>query len=433
MIIRASAVSALAVSGTDLYAGGGCARAGGVTANGIAKWDGSTWSALGSGMNGPVSALAVSGTDLYAGGYFTETGGVGANNIAKWDGSAWSALGSGMSGYGYVFALAVSGTNLYAGGWFTSAGGVSANDIAKWDGSVWSALGSGLNGRVRALAVSGTDLYVGGSFTEAGGVGANYIAKWDGSSWSALGSGMNSTVSALAVSGTDLYAGGGFTTTGGVAANYIAKWDGWTWSALGLGIGAADYPAAYALAADGAGHLLVGGSFTQAGTNAASCIAQANVGPSVGVAPIIESAPTNQNTLIAGTADFSVVAGGTPPLGYQWFFGTNGILGATNSALQLTNVQPWQAGVYTVVVTNGYGATTSAPAVLGVFPPVIFPLGIVVTNSEAALRAAIVGGGTVTFACDGTITLAGTITNNVDLTLDGSGHQHTSELQSLRH
>ena len=46
-----------------------------------------------------VYALAVSGTDLYAGGYFTTAGGVAANYIAKWNGSAWSALGSGMNGY----------------------------------------------------------------------------------------------------------------------------------------------------------------------------------------------------------------------------------------------------------------------------------------------------------------------------------------------
>ena len=43
-----------------------------------------------------VCALAVSGTNLYAGGNFTTAGGVPANYIAKWDGSAWSALGSGI-------------------------------------------------------------------------------------------------------------------------------------------------------------------------------------------------------------------------------------------------------------------------------------------------------------------------------------------------
>ena len=88
----------------------------------------------------------MSGTNLYAGGYFTTAGGVAANNIAKWDGSAWSALGSGMNGQPDVYALAVSGTNLYAGGCFTTAGGVPANNIAKWDGSAWSALGSGMDG-----------------------------------------------------------------------------------------------------------------------------------------------------------------------------------------------------------------------------------------------------------------------------------------------
>ena len=96
------------------------------------------------GDNGQVNALAVSGSDLYAGGEFTTAGGVSANNIAKWNGSAWSALGTGMNGVSTVNALAVIGGDLYAGGYFTTAGGVRANNIAKWNGSVWSALGSGI-------------------------------------------------------------------------------------------------------------------------------------------------------------------------------------------------------------------------------------------------------------------------------------------------
>src|SRR5690349_11276061 len=86
------------------------------------------WSALGSGMNSDVDALAVSGTNLYAGGIFRKAGGIAASQIAKWNGSSWSALGSGMNNG--VEALAVSGTNLYAGGWFTTAGGSPANYIA---------------------------------------------------------------------------------------------------------------------------------------------------------------------------------------------------------------------------------------------------------------------------------------------------------------
>jgi hypothetical protein len=51
--------------------------------------------------------------------------------------------------------------------------------------------------------------------------------------------------------------------------------------------------------------------------------------------------------------------------------------------------------------------------------------GVVTSCSEGNLRAAMAGGGTVTFACDGTITLADTISNSLNTVLDGSGHQIT--------
>ncbi|MEI2722040.1 MAG: hypothetical protein V9H26_00400 [Verrucomicrobiota bacterium] len=257
-------VKALAVSGTHIYAAGY-----GLGGNHVAIWDGSTWSDLGSGMDSSVYALAVSGNTLYAGGSFTTAGGVAVNRIAKWNGTFWSALSSGTSGG--VYALAVSGTGLYVGGSFGTAGGTSSPRIAKWSGSAWSALGSGMNSAVTALAVSGSDLYVGGIFETAGEVTANRIAKWDGNTWSALGSGMGGDVFALAASGNVLYAGGSFTTAGGISANYIAKWDGSAWSALGSGI----FGYVYALALSGT-NLYAGGTFTTAGGLAASKIARWN-------------------------------------------------------------------------------------------------------------------------------------------------------------
>ena len=292
-------VFALAVSGSTLYAGGSFTTAGGVQVNNIAAWNGSAWSALGAGMGGVyepcVYALAVSASTLYAGGWFTSAGGVAATNIAAWNGSTWSALGAGMTGVydPAVSALAVNGNTLYAGGTFTNAGGVAATNIAAWNGSAWSALGSGLGGGYRAagaLAVIGSRLYVGGAFTSAGGVAANNIAAWNGSVWSALASGLNGEVGALAVSGTNLYVGGWFTSAGGVAANYLAAWNGSTWSALGSGVSWQDAnPATVystgvrALAADGSGHLFVGGDFSEAGTNVSLSIAQANIGGGVSV------------------------------------------------------------------------------------------------------------------------------------------------------
>ncbi|MDQ2810068.1 MAG: S-layer homology domain-containing protein, partial [Chloroflexota bacterium] len=215
-------VYALAVSGSTLYVGGHFSTAGGVAANHVAAWNGSTWAALGAGTDNDVLALAVSGTTLYAGGEFTTAGGAPANHVAAWNGSAWAALGAGTDNV--VLALAVSGSTLYAGGHFYWAGGVATNNIAAWNGSAWAALGAGTDADVTALTVSGDTLYVGGHFTTAGGSPANHIAAWTGSAWAALGSGTDKDVYALAVSSTTLYAGGDFTTAGDQLSYRFGIW-----------------------------------------------------------------------------------------------------------------------------------------------------------------------------------------------------------------
>ena len=70
--------------------------------------------------------------------------------------------------------------------------------------------------------------------------------------------------------------------------------------------------------------------------------------------------------VVGGTVTFSVTASGTPPLSYQWKFDGTNISGATNTTLVLTNVQLSQAGTYAVLVTNHYGSTNSASALLTV-------------------------------------------------------------------
>jgi hypothetical protein len=278
-------------SGPALYGGGRFTSAGGNLETTLRRWDGSNWSALplGSSPNQEVRALVVyddgAGPALYAGGDFTyistSAAPVPANHIAKWDGSSWSALGSGMSrafSPVAVYSLAVyddgAGPALYAGGLFDTAGGVAANGIAKWDGSSWASLGSGTDSVVNALTVhddgNGPALFAGGYIS----VVANSIAKWDGASWSGLGS-APSQVTDLASfddgSGTALFAGGAFTSAGGVAANRIAKWDGSSWSPLGSGVSGIPHPAGYDIAKvsalivhdDGGGPALhVGGDFT---------------------------------------------------------------------------------------------------------------------------------------------------------------------------
>ena len=236
--------------GPGLFVAGEFDRAGGMSAGGIARWNGAQWSPLDGGTNNEAYALAVfddgSGPALYVGGSFGAAGGVPASNVAKWDGESWSPLGSGVNGA--VNALAAfddgSGPALYAGGVFTSAGGGAASRIAKWDGVAWQALGTGVDGTVNSLAVfdggGGPALHVGGTFTTAGGVTVNRIARWDGASWATLASGVNAFVDALTVfddgSGPALFAGGGFTNAGGSPALRAARWNGTSWAALGSGL-----------------------------------------------------------------------------------------------------------------------------------------------------------------------------------------------------
>lgn len=237
----------------NFYAAGYIRTAGGVFVKGIGKWNGSEWSALGSGTSGGISAISIDkSNNLYVGGYFDTAGGILVNNIAKWNGSGWSTLGSGLkwtsttnSYISKIISDIVTDAfgNVYVAGSFDTAGGVAAKGIAKWDGNTWSSLGSGVNGSstqpsIRSLAVDRSgNLYAGGEFDSIGGIAANNIAKWDGTAWSSLGTGTDSIVLAVAVDSLgSLYVSGLFTNVNGSPANHIAKWNGTAWSPLGTGV-----------------------------------------------------------------------------------------------------------------------------------------------------------------------------------------------------
>ncbi|MGA2244785.1 MAG: LamG-like jellyroll fold domain-containing protein [Verrucomicrobiota bacterium] len=84
--------------------------------------------------------------------------------------------------------------------------------------------------------------------------------------------------------------------------------------------------------------------------------------------PYITVQPASQTNVVGGTTTFSIAASGTPPLSYQWSFNGTNILNATNTTLMLADLQWINAGSYSVLVTNPYGATNSALATLAVNP-----------------------------------------------------------------
>ena len=254
-------VSALAVHGNDVYVGGHFDKAGDVEANSIARWDGRRWHALDNGVAvfdtstqatylGSVYALAVRDGDVYVGGSFNRAGDLAAGAIARWDGSSWHALGSGISPstitrvprLGPVYAIGISDEAVYVGGGFNEAGGQPARSFAKWDGARWSPAGdltSSFNW-VYDLATSGDSVYVAGGLRYDGSTASRKAAVWAGERWVDL-PGLEyvgirgGPAFAVAHGSSGLYLGGGQLTLG---AEYdgVARWNGAGWEALGSGI-----------------------------------------------------------------------------------------------------------------------------------------------------------------------------------------------------
>ena len=183
--ISGSVLALTADNSGTLYAGGQFFDLGGnAVIDHIAAYDG-TWHAMGSGpsagggsIDSLVRALASDGTNVYVGTDSSLIGNVvGANHVARWNGSSWNAMGSNyFSTPTTIYALAADGPLVFAGGNFQNASSDPLADfIVYWDGSAWHPLGSNgagngpYTGETTALATLGPRAFAGGNFTSAGG------------------------------------------------------------------------------------------------------------------------------------------------------------------------------------------------------------------------------------------------------------------------
>jgi len=229
-------IHTLASDGTNLFIGGQFTAINGLRALRIAQWNGINWHAIGSITNhapgcshcsddGAVFSLATRGQELFVGGRFVYAGTVFATNLAKWDGTNWSSVGGGVNGP--VRAITHNRNGLFIGGDFSRVGAVTAKKVAKWDGTNWFSLDGGVGDAypfsVLAVVSNGEDIYLGGGFSKIGGALASGVAKWNGQAWEALGSGV-SGAGALATTGSELFVAGDFHFSGGKPATNIALW-----------------------------------------------------------------------------------------------------------------------------------------------------------------------------------------------------------------
>ena len=241
-----SSVSALALSGATLYAGGGFTSIGGLPRSMAAALDAATgavnptWSPE---PDGGVGMLALVGDRLYLGGSFSMIGGKARNRVAAVNPETGAALDwdAKLEPSGSVRALAVTDTTIYLGGSFScNAGGQVRSNLASFSAATgaitdWN---PGVSAVVHCLALAGSTLYIGGNFTSVGAAPAatrNRLAAFDISSGSLLpwNPDASGSIRALVVARSAVYVGGVFESSGyykdpsigGARRNYLAAID----------------------------------------------------------------------------------------------------------------------------------------------------------------------------------------------------------------
>jgi hypothetical protein len=218
-------IQRIASSGTNIYAVGGFTLADNKKANGIAKWDGTSWDTLTSGLseNGGGFDIAADAKYVYVHGtgYNIKFGNlpmVTGKNIGIWDISnkKWTTdtvranFGSpyAIDSKGLLYGITRNLTNTLGIGYYDPA---SAKIVS---------LGT-FSGNVNTIAFDDSDnIYIGGTVTQVGGVSVSGLAKYTAltKKWKDLGGGVVSAVNlgypgnvvAIYISGSKVYLGGGF-------------------------------------------------------------------------------------------------------------------------------------------------------------------------------------------------------------------------------
>ncbi|MCC5865356.1 MAG: hypothetical protein JJU31_09585 [Wenzhouxiangella sp.] len=256
-------VEALVWVAGDLYVAGLFDSAGTSPANSVARWSGGQWHLLGTTANngvqasfspsGRARALQPLGSGVFVAGNFDSAGGTPANGLALWNGASWTSVGEGPSHgpgfdlgtFTYINTLLLDGSNLYVGGrvdFVDAMGNECERCVMRWDGSSWlglpfdSEFANRSQNQVLDLAVHQGNLYAGVRYRDALNIERDGFRRWTGSQWQILGS--PSTVvrgsSLLATSNQDLLVGGDIGLVNGQPQHGLLRWSGTQFQAAGL-------------------------------------------------------------------------------------------------------------------------------------------------------------------------------------------------------
>jgi hypothetical protein len=248
--------------------------------NFICKYDGVSWTTLGT-FDSQVLSLTTYNGDLIAAGLFSSINGVSIFSIARFDGSTWQSLGNFDL---EVTKLKTINNDLYAMGYFNSVDGLSIKRIAKWNGTVWTDVynfsADTMEGHVNDVIIYKGNTYVCGNFVNST-LGINHLAVYKAGVWQNVGTGINGSwndLTKMAIYQNELYLLGLILKPANTG-NGIQKWNDTLWTEVGDGVQgfSNEYGNPSTIIMDGLVHnneLIVVGSFGYAGHIPAYCAAK---------------------------------------------------------------------------------------------------------------------------------------------------------------
>jgi len=270
----------------NIYIVGSFTSVNGISISGVAKYNGSNWSAMGSGIavspSNQARAIHCFQGQVYIAGPFTNISGITSNGFAKWNGTSWSTLNSGGMMLGLSAHFTEFNNELYVSANSSPTGINGSNRVFKFTGSTLIQLGNNFDSDIYHLRFVNNRLYVAGNFTACGTTPINHLAYWNGSAWvddgqglnfttydiaantnctmvagtsspsgssynfqnaavlrlnkwMPSGNGMNGIIQTLLVDGSFVYAGGNFTEAGGLTGR-VMIWNGLEWDTLNGGM-----------------------------------------------------------------------------------------------------------------------------------------------------------------------------------------------------
>jgi len=215
----------------------------------ISEWDWSTstWTEIGGGADDDIRDVAIdSQGNLYVCGHFlnVNAGATPANRVAKWNGSSWSVLGSpdGVNNDARGMCIGLDGKVIVGGGYtpstnITAAGLVVVNNVAAYDPKTdtWAAMGDGVDSANQSMvtAVDGR-IYTTARPESSVAEGYGGPAVWNGVKWDKLGAGSGLQSTFVAVSSDNIVYAQVDPATVTVAPDYVGFFNGYQW--LGLPI-----------------------------------------------------------------------------------------------------------------------------------------------------------------------------------------------------